>query len=76
MQFCQVENQNFYEEAGVRDLLNVLTFKDGCLTKRGAYFETRRYPFDSEIEKCDMVSIAMFTSFVSNSQTGWHCSQI
>ena len=45
MQFYQVENQNFYEDAGVGDVKCSLTFKVGCLTKRRAYFETRRYPF-------------------------------
>ena len=57
-----------------------LTFKVGYLIKRGAYFETRvklQYtPFDFEIGKCDILSVVMFTSYVSYSQTGWLCSQI
>ena len=55
-----------------------LTVKVGYLIKRGAYFETRRNytPFDFEIRKCDILSVAMSTSYVSNSQTGWLCSQI
>ena len=57
-----------------------LTFKVGHLIKRGAYFEAKRnynVPlFDFEIGKCDILSVAMFTSYVSNSQTGWLCSQI
>ena len=50
-----------------------LTFKFWHLIKRGAYFETRRKeiiiysPFDFEIVKCDILSVEMFTSYVSNS---------
>ena len=51
-----------------------LTFKVGYLIKRGAYFETGRN-FNiplliSKIRKCDILSVEMFTSFVSNSQNG------
>ena len=57
-----------------------LTFKVGYLIKRGAYFETKRnfnIPlFDFEIGKCNILSVEMFTSYVSNSQNLWHCSQI
>ena len=58
-----------------------LTFKVQYLNKRGAYFETREKlqytPFDFEIGKCDIfLSVAMFTSYVSYSQTGWLFPQI
>ena len=57
-----------------------LTFKVGYLIKRGAYFETRRnYNIPLLISKSENViscPVAMFKSYVSNSQTGWLCSQI
>ena len=57
-----------------------LTFKVGYLIKRGAYFETRRsFNIALLISKSENVissAVAMFTSYVSNPHTGWHCSQI
>ena len=43
MQFYPVKNQNFYEEEGVGDVLNVFfTFKVGQLIKRGACFRNQK----------------------------------
>ena len=60
------------------DLLNVLSLLmlGIYLIKRGAYFETTRsFNIPLLISKSENVA-EMFTSYVSNFQNGWHCSQI